>query len=183
VPPAGAILLGRVVSVRPFGAFIALNGYQKHGLVHISQLAKQRVERVEDVVADGDAVKVKVLQSDDPLKISLSLRQVDQLTGEDLGDEAPARRRGGQAADDDIPRNADGSYAWGTLQPLEREEEAQEAPAEPKVRGAPACRALEQHRPPQPRGSIRHLSPGAASLLEPRALSLRPFFMPPASFV
>lgn len=129
------------MSIRPFGAFIALDGYLKHGLVHISQLAKQRVERVEDVVKDGDAVKVKVLQSDDAQKVSLSLRQVDQLTGEYLGDEPPPRRRGGPAGDDDIPRNADGSYAWGTLQPLEREPEAEEpdAPAEPKVGCSPAA--------------------------------------------
>lgn len=128
------------MSIRPFGAFIALDGYLKHGLVHISQLAKQRVERVEDVVKDGDAVKVKVLQGDDAQKVSLSLRQVDQLTGEDLGEEPPPRRRGGPAGDDDIPRNADGSYAWGMLQPLEREPEAEEpdAPAEPKVGCSPA---------------------------------------------
>jgi len=76
VPPTAAILLGKVVSIRPFGAFIQLDGYRKHGLVHISQLAKQRVEQVKEVVSEGQAVKVKVLPSDDADKISLSLRQV-----------------------------------------------------------------------------------------------------------
>lgn len=65
-----------------------------------------------------------------------SVRQVDQLTGEDLGDEPAPRKKGGADVDDNIPRHADGSYAWGKLQPLVREEEAQEeaAPPEPVVR-------------------------------------------------
>eukprot|EP00967_Tisochrysis_lutea_P026612 scaffold30714_cov29-Tisochrysis_lutea.AAC.2 len=135
LPPSGAILLGKVVSLRPFGAFVALDGYHKHGLIHISQLAKHRVENVEAVVSEGQAVKVKVLPGDNPEKISLSLRQVDQLTGEDLGDEAPPRRQkqGANGGDDVIPRNSDGSYMWGKLEPLEREKEKEEELVIPKA--------------------------------------------------
>jgi len=53
--------------------------------VHISELAPHRVGKVADVVKMGDAVKVKVLGFDDRGKVKLSMRQVDQQTGEDLG--------------------------------------------------------------------------------------------------
>jgi len=67
----------------------------RDGLVHISELAPQRVARVADVVKMGDTVKVKVLGFDDRGKVKLSMRQVDQQTGEDLGD---ARRQQEQRA-------------------------------------------------------------------------------------
>lgn len=124
-----------MVSIRPFGAFVALDGYRKHGLVHISQLAPRRVESVEEVLTEGQDVWVKVLPSEDPAKVSLSLRQVDQSTGADLGDEAPRRGRRNEAeAEDGAPRNADGSFAWGKLEPLERggPEEEEEEEAAPK---------------------------------------------------
>jgi len=57
----------------------------KDGLVHISELAPQRVNKVQDIVQEGQAVKVKVLGFDDRGKIKLSMKQVDQATGEDLG--------------------------------------------------------------------------------------------------
>ena len=57
----------------------------RDGLVHISELAQQRVGKVSDVVNVGDAVKVKVLGFDDRGKIKLSMKQVDQATGEDIG--------------------------------------------------------------------------------------------------
>lgn len=173
-----------MVSIRAFGAFVELDGYRKHGLVHISQLAKQRVEKVEDVLRDGQAVWVKTLPSDSADKISLSLRQVDQTAGADLGDEpAPRGRRGGNDADNSIPRNADGSYAWGTagaLQPLERDEPAEEAElAAPKVpqrqpgtRGAASARCK---RGPSPgaRGAAparckRGPAPGATGAAQAR---------------
>jgi polyribonucleotide nucleotidyltransferase len=53
--------------------------------VHISELAPHRVGKVVDVVKLGDPVKVKVLGFDDRGKVKLSMRQVDQQTGEDLG--------------------------------------------------------------------------------------------------
>jgi len=49
------------VSIKAFGAFVQLEGHRRQGLVHISQLASQRVESTADVVGEGDKVKVKVL--------------------------------------------------------------------------------------------------------------------------
>jgi polyribonucleotide nucleotidyltransferase len=66
-----------------FGAFVNFLG-SRDGLVHISELAPQRVGKVSDVVNVGDAVKVKVLGFDDRGKIKLSMKQVDQATGEDV---------------------------------------------------------------------------------------------------
>jgi polyribonucleotide nucleotidyltransferase len=66
-----------------FGAFVNFFG-SKDGLVHISQLAKGRVAKSSDVVKEGDKVKVKLLGFDDRGKVRLSMRIVDQETGEDL---------------------------------------------------------------------------------------------------
>ena len=88
-PEQGAIYNGKVVKVVDFGAFVNFLG-AKDGLVHISELAQQRVGKVADMVKVGDPVKVKVLGFDDRGKVKLSMRQVDQQTGEDLG---PARRQ------------------------------------------------------------------------------------------
>ena len=66
-----------------FGAFVNFFG-AKDGLVHISQLASQRVNKVNDVVKEGDKVKVKLLGMDERGKVRLSMKAVDQTTGEDL---------------------------------------------------------------------------------------------------
>ena len=83
-PELGAIYNGKVVKVVDFGAFVNFLG-AKDGLVHISELAPQRVGKVADVVKMGDQVKVKVLGFDDRGKVKLSMKQVDQATGEDIG--------------------------------------------------------------------------------------------------
>jgi polyribonucleotide nucleotidyltransferase len=83
-PEVGHIYTGKVVKLVDFGAFVNFLG-ARDGLVHISELAPARVARVSDVVKQGDTVKVKVLGFDDRGKIKLSMRQVDQETGEDLG--------------------------------------------------------------------------------------------------
>jgi polyribonucleotide nucleotidyltransferase len=82
-PEAGQIYDGTVVKVVDFGAFVNFFG-SKDGLVHISQLAKGRVAKTSDVVKEGDKVKVKLLGFDDRGKVRLSMRIVDQKTGEDL---------------------------------------------------------------------------------------------------
>ena len=82
-PEAGQIYDGTVVKVVDFGAFVNFFG-SKDGLVHISQLAKGRVAKTSDVVKEGDKVKVKLLGFDDRGKVRLSMRLVDQATGEDL---------------------------------------------------------------------------------------------------
>ncbi len=83
-PEVGLIYPGKVVKVVDFGAFVNFLG-SRDGLVHISELAPHRVGKVADVVKMGDTVKVKVLGFDDRGKVKLSMRQVDQQTGEDLG--------------------------------------------------------------------------------------------------
>ena len=82
-PETGVIYNGKVVKTVDFGAFINFLG-SRDGLVHISELAPQRVAKVTDVIKIGDSVKVKVIGFDDRGKIKLSMKQVDQATGEDL---------------------------------------------------------------------------------------------------
>jgi len=82
-PELGHIYEGKVVKVMDFGAFVNFFG-ARDGLVHISQLAQRRVQKVTDVVKEGDTVKVKLLGFDDRGKTRLSMKVVDQQTGEDL---------------------------------------------------------------------------------------------------
>ncbi|MDA5194623.1 polyribonucleotide nucleotidyltransferase [Govanella unica] len=93
----GRIYDGKVVKAVEFGAFVNFIG-NKDGLVHISELASKRVQKVTDVVNEGDKVKVKVLGIDERGKIRLSMRVVDQETGEDLGD-SPREKGGKEAVD------------------------------------------------------------------------------------
>ncbi|HWE77335.1 MAG TPA: polyribonucleotide nucleotidyltransferase [Pseudolabrys sp.] len=82
-PEVGHIYEGTVVKVMDFGAFVNFFG-AKDGLVHISQLAAHRVQKTSDVVKEGDKVKVKLLGVDERGKVRLSMKAVDQTTGEDL---------------------------------------------------------------------------------------------------
>jgi polyribonucleotide nucleotidyltransferase len=82
-PEVGHIYEGTVVKVMDFGAFVNFFG-AKDGLVHISQLASRRVQKTADVVKEGDKVKVKLLGFDERGKVRLSMKVVDQETGEDL---------------------------------------------------------------------------------------------------
>ncbi|GLR79206.1 polyribonucleotide nucleotidyltransferase [Azospirillum oryzae] len=82
-PEMNVVYTGKVVKVVDFGAFVNFLG-SRDGLVHISELAQQRVGKVSDVVSQGDSVKVKVIGFDDRGKVKLSMKQVDQATGEDL---------------------------------------------------------------------------------------------------
>jgi polyribonucleotide nucleotidyltransferase len=100
-PEVGIIYDGTVVKITDFGAFVNFFG-AKDGLVHISQLAQQRVGKVTDVVKEGQKVKVKLLGFDERGKVRLSMRVVDQQTGEDLEAKQKAERQaagGGQAAE------------------------------------------------------------------------------------
>ena len=65
----------------------------KDGLVHVSEMKTERVEKVGDVVSEGDEVKVKVLEIDQRGKVRLSMRVVDQETGEELEDTRPPREK------------------------------------------------------------------------------------------
>ena len=86
-PEVGVIYDGKVVKIMDFGAFVNFFG-ARDGLVHISELAKERVGAVGDVVNEDQTVKVKVLAIDGRGKVKLSMRVVDQGTGEDLGEVA-----------------------------------------------------------------------------------------------
>ena len=92
-PEIGHIYEGTVVKVMDFGAFVNFFG-AKDGLVHISQLAQRRVQKTSDVVKEGDKVKVKLLGFDERGKVRLSMKVVDQETGEDL--EAKQKAEGEQ---------------------------------------------------------------------------------------
>ncbi|MBL4840029.1 MAG: polyribonucleotide nucleotidyltransferase [Thalassospira sp.] len=82
-PELNHIYDGKVVKAVDFGAFVNFFG-ARDGLVHISELAQERVKQVSDIVKEGDAVKVKVIGFDDRGKIKLSMKRVDQETGADL---------------------------------------------------------------------------------------------------
>lgn len=86
-PEIGVIYVGKVVKVVDFGAFVNFMG-SRDGLVHISEIAAQRIAKVSDVVNVGDEVRVKVLGVDDRGKVKLSMKSVDQSTGEDISQRA-----------------------------------------------------------------------------------------------
>ena len=85
----GRIYKGKVVRIMPFGAFVEILPRQD-GLVHISQLADQRVNRVEDVVNIGDEIMVKVTEIDDRARVNLSRKQaITELAGKDANGRGP----------------------------------------------------------------------------------------------
>ncbi|MEP4377977.1 MAG: polyribonucleotide nucleotidyltransferase [Alphaproteobacteria bacterium] len=102
-PEVGVIYTGKVVKVVDFGAFVNFFG-SRDGLVHISELKNERVGQVTDVINEGDEVKVKVIGMDDRGKVKLSMRVVDQETGEELEDTRPPREPRGDGDGDDRPR-------------------------------------------------------------------------------
>jgi polyribonucleotide nucleotidyltransferase len=86
-PEEGMIYEGTVVKTVDFGAFVNFFG-PKDGLVHISQLAQERVNQTTDVVKEGDKVWVKLMGFDDRGKVRLSMKVVDQETGKEIADDA-----------------------------------------------------------------------------------------------
>ncbi len=111
----GKIYDGKVVNIVDFGAFVNFMG-GKDGLVHVSEMKNERVEKPTDVVSEGQEVKVKVLEIDNRGKVRLSMRVVDQETGEELEDTRPPREkreggggdRGGRGGDRRGPRGGGG---------------------------------------------------------------------------
>jgi predicted RNA-binding protein with RPS1 domain len=82
-----SIYCGKVVSIREFGVFVAIENVRRHGLVHISQVSKQRIsnkEELEKVLAIGDKVWVKITGITDDGKIQMSMKYVSQTDGNDL---------------------------------------------------------------------------------------------------
>lgn len=82
-PEVGQVYDGTVVKVVDFGAFVNFFG-SRDGLVHVSQISRDRVAKVSDVLKEGDKVKVKLLGFDERGKTRLSMKVVDQTTGEDI---------------------------------------------------------------------------------------------------
>jgi polyribonucleotide nucleotidyltransferase len=87
-PEVGMIYTGKVVKLMDFGAFVNFFG-KRDGLVHVSQLSNERVNHPKDVLQEGQEVKVKLMGFDDRGKVRLSMKVVDQETGEEIkqGDE------------------------------------------------------------------------------------------------
>jgi polyribonucleotide nucleotidyltransferase len=110
----GKIYDGKVVNIVDFGAFVNFMG-GKDGLVHVSEMKNERVEKPTDVVSEGMDVKVKVLEIDPRGKVRLSMRLVDQETGEELEDTRPPREPRGDRGDrgDRGPRRDRGGRGGG----------------------------------------------------------------------
>ena len=89
-PEVGKIYTGKVANIVDFGAFVTFMP-GKDGLVHVSEIKNERVEKVADVLEEGQEVKVKLLEIDQRGKVRLSMRVVDQETGEELEDTRPPR--------------------------------------------------------------------------------------------
>lgn len=89
-PEEGMIYTGTVVKIVDFGAFVNFFG-KRDGLVHVSQIENRRLNHPSDVLKEGQEVKVKLLGFDDRGKVRLSMKVVDQETGEEVKkEEAPA---------------------------------------------------------------------------------------------
>ena len=97
-PEVGLIYDGKVVKVVDFGAFVNFFG-SRDGLVHVSELASKRDNQVSDVVNEGDTVKVKLLGFDNRGKVRLSMKQVDQVTGEDI-----SRKQAAEGGEEGAPQ-------------------------------------------------------------------------------
>jgi polyribonucleotide nucleotidyltransferase len=124
-PEIGVIYNGKVVKTADFGAFVNFLG-SRDGLVHISELQQGRVGKTTDVVNMGDPVKVKVIGFDERGKVKLSMRVVDQATGEDITEKVGAkpgrgdrdRDRGDRDRGDRFERQETAAPAEGTEQPV-----------------------------------------------------------------
>ncbi|MEO0907720.1 MAG: polyribonucleotide nucleotidyltransferase, partial [Pseudomonadota bacterium] len=108
----GKIYNGKVVNIVDFGAFVNFMG-GKDGLVHVSEMKNERVEKPTDVVSEGQEVKVKVLEIDNRGKVRLSMRVVDQETGEELEDTRPPREPRGDRGGDRGGRGRGGDRRGG----------------------------------------------------------------------
>ncbi|MDE2792682.1 MAG: polyribonucleotide nucleotidyltransferase [Paracoccaceae bacterium] len=93
-PETGKIYNGKVVKLMDFGAFVNFFG-KRDGLVHISQIASHRLGHPSEVLQEGQQVKVKLLGFDERGKVRLSMKVVDQQTGQDLGGGEPGGDRRG----------------------------------------------------------------------------------------
>jgi polyribonucleotide nucleotidyltransferase len=82
-PELNKIYTGKVVKIMDFGAFVNFFG-KRDGLVHVSQMTNERGANPRDMVKEGQEVKVKLLGFDDRGKVRLSMKIVDQATGQEI---------------------------------------------------------------------------------------------------
>ena len=122
-PEVGVIYTGKVVKVVDFGAFVNFLG-SRDGLVHISELNDGRPNTVDEVVNEGDEVKVKVLGVDDRGKVRLSMRVVDQESGEDITEKVGESRPSGGGRRDGGGGRREGGERSGRSRPRHRKEDA-----------------------------------------------------------
>ncbi|CAM3178507.1 polyribonucleotide nucleotidyltransferase [Paracoccus aminovorans] len=92
-PEEGKIYTGKVVKLVDFGAFVNFFG-KRDGLVHVSQIASKRLNHPNEILKEGQEVKVKLLGFDDRGKVRLGMKMVDQETGEEI---APEKKEDAQA--------------------------------------------------------------------------------------
>jgi len=134
----GVIVDGKVTKIVPFGAFVEI-GDNVEGLVHISEMARGHVEKPEDVVRVGDAIKVKVMDVDlDRRRISLSIRAANEELG--LPDAIPAPDEAAEGDSDEVAEAAETVAADEAVEAdVETaevvEDETAPADAEPVVEG------------------------------------------------
>ncbi len=103
-PEVGTIYTGKVVNIVDFGAFVNFMP-GSDGLLHVSEITGERIPNVRDVLSEGDEVKVKLLEIDQRGKCRLSMRMVDQETGEEIeGVEPNAKPERGDRDGGDRPR-------------------------------------------------------------------------------
>ena len=143
-PEIGVIYNGKVVKTADFGAFVNFLG-SRDGLVHISELQQGRVGKTTDVVNVGDPVKVKVLGFDERGKVKLSMRVVDQATGEDITEKVGAKPGRG----DRDPR----PWANGVI--------GRSPSRLPRGPSSPWSATSARERPTAPAGEGKHLHPSA----------------------
>jgi len=86
-PEVGQVYTGKVVKLMDFGAFVNFFG-KRDGLVHVSQISADRVNHPKDLLQEGQEVKVKLVGFDDRGKVRLSMKVVDQATGEELAEKS-----------------------------------------------------------------------------------------------
>ena len=86
-PEVGRVYTGKVVKIMDFGAFVNFFG-KRDGLVHVSQLSNERVSHPKEILTEGQDVKVKLMGFDDRGKVRLSMKVVDQATGQEIKEDA-----------------------------------------------------------------------------------------------
>ena len=145
--PEGSVVIGKVVRITTFGAFVELEP-GVDGLVHISQCATTRIDKVEDAVTVGDEINVKVLSIDPQAKrISLSIRAL--LEADEPRRTAPAKPAGPEMLEDIVPVDIE-AVGKQLEEEARKEEQAEEAVKEAPKEETPAETPAEEEKTEKP---------------------------------